>query len=113
VRLDEARGGGSRVNQGFIGALVKKIREQKGLNQTQVAKKAGLRREYISQLENGKTKGITLKTAQKLAKGLGVRPEMFLSTEDSRFLYFYPHIFEAFLKQAKENLGIGKNFTGE
>ena len=106
-------GGGGQLDHEFIGVLVKKIRTQRGLTQPQVAKKSGLRREYISQLEHGKTKGITLKTAKKLAKGLGVRPEMFLSPEDSRFLYFYPHLFEAFLKQARENLDIGQDLTDD
>lgn len=84
-----------------IGEVIKKLRKQRNLSQNIVASRAGLPREYISQLEKGKTKSITLTTARKLAKGLGVRPEIFLSTKDSEFLYIYPHIFEAFVKEVK------------
>ena len=74
-----------------IGVLLKQLRESKGLSQRQFAKKCGLDRGYISQLESGKTVSITLRIAEKLAKGLDMSASVFLdviSTEDEDIRYF-------------------------
>ena len=91
--------GKKQVNQNSIGDLIKRLREQKNLSQRKLAKLSGLDRSYICQLEAHKTRSITLVTARALAKGLGVRPEIFLSSRDSESLYLSTHVFEGILKE--------------
>ena len=51
--------------------MVKKTREDKGLSQTDLAKRAKLAQSSINLLE-GKKRGVTLQTAFRLSKGLRV-----------------------------------------
>lgn len=88
-----------------LAELLKRIREKKGLSQRKVEKIGGLKGGYVCQLESGKTKGITLRTARRLAKGLGVRPEIFLSSKDAEGLYLSEHLFEGALKEIQERYG--------
>ncbi len=64
-----------------VGDKLRRIRLAKGLSQRQLAKVSGIDREYICQLEANKTKSITLRTAEALAKGLAVDPGMFFAGE--------------------------------
>ena len=50
---------------------IKRYREQRGLSQEALSKKAGLSREYLARLEGGQHNP-SLVTLQKLAKALGV-----------------------------------------
>jgi transcriptional regulator with XRE-family HTH domain len=50
---------------------IKRYREQSGLSQQALSKKAGLSREYLARLESGQHNP-SLVTLQKLAKALGV-----------------------------------------
>lgn len=52
--------------------MVKKIREERGLSQDDLAKKANVSRATISGLESGRIAVTTTATLRKLAKGLGV-----------------------------------------
>lgn len=52
--------------------LIKEIRKSKGLTQEELSKKSGVKREYISQIENNRNSP-NLRTLQKLAKALGVK----------------------------------------
>ena len=52
--------------------MLKTLREQKGLTQDELAKRAKLAKPYISQLENGVRKNPSLPALQRLAKALGV-----------------------------------------
>jgi transcriptional regulator with XRE-family HTH domain len=94
------------VEEEPVGILVKRIREKKGMSKRKLATLSGLNRTYILRLEQGNPKSITLTTARKLAVALGVRPEIFLSSEDSEFLYFYKNTFEGMLKDFKEQYHI-------
>lgn len=85
-----------------ISKFLKRIREKKGLSQRKLAERSGVNRAYICQLEAGKTKGITLRTARALAKGLGVRPEIFLSSDDTEGLYLSEHLFEGAVREIRE-----------
>ncbi|MEK7535707.1 MAG: helix-turn-helix transcriptional regulator [Patescibacteria group bacterium] len=58
-------------NTSEFGKKVKKIRQAKGLSQTDVASKLSTDKSFISNLENGR-KNPTLKTILSLAKALGV-----------------------------------------
>ena len=64
-----------------IGDIIKRLREAKGLSQRKLAGLAGIDRGYICQLEADKAGSITLKTAEKLAGGLGVSPSVFFGEE--------------------------------
>ena len=47
-------------------------RENKGLSQTEVAKRSGVTRFYVSQLESGLRKNPSLPVLKRIAKALGV-----------------------------------------
>lgn len=94
------------VEQESFGRFLARTREKKGLSQRKLARLTGFSHGYISQLEGGKVKSVTLTTARRLAKGLGVRPEIFLSSADSEPLYLSEHIFEGILKEIKEQYHI-------
>jgi len=49
------------------------LRDLKGMTQEQVAKKAGVTKFYISQLETGLRKNPSLPVLRRLAKALGVK----------------------------------------
>jgi transcriptional regulator with XRE-family HTH domain len=52
--------------------VLRTLREQKGLTQDQVAKRAGVTKPYLSQLESGARKNPSLPVLKRLAKALGV-----------------------------------------
>jgi transcriptional regulator with XRE-family HTH domain len=54
-----------------LGMTIKRLREQRGLTQEALAKKAHIHRVYVAQIE-GQTKVPSLATLEKLAKALGV-----------------------------------------
>ncbi len=60
------------------GDIIKRLREEKGLSQRQLATLSNVDRGYINQLEAGKGGSISLRTARKLAAALEVPPEVFL-----------------------------------
>jgi len=55
-----------------LSAVIRKLREDRGLTQEQVAKKAGVSKNYITMLEAGARKNPSLPVLKKLAKALGV-----------------------------------------
>lgn len=56
-----------------LGSLVRKIREESGLTQDQLAQKIGLTRTSITNLEHGRQK-IQVHVLYELANALGVEP---------------------------------------
>ncbi len=54
-----------------IGKRIQSIRERKGLTQEQLEEKTGVNTKYISAIERGQ-KNVTIKTLEKVAKGLDV-----------------------------------------
>lgn len=58
-----------------IGPTIKNIRNQKGLKQIWVAKKAGISNRYLSGIESGK-KNPTIKTIENVCKVLGISLEV-------------------------------------
>ncbi len=56
-----------------LGSVLKKLREEKGLTQEQVAKQGGITKPYLSQLESGARENPSLPVLKRLAKALGVR----------------------------------------
>ena len=53
-----------------LSGRIEYLRKQKGMTQEQLAEKAGLHRAYFWDIENGRN--ISIKTAYKIARGLGV-----------------------------------------
>ncbi len=64
-----------------IGELLRRLRKAKGLSQRRLSEISGVDRAYICQLEADKAGSTTLKTAEKLASGLGVSPSVFFGEE--------------------------------
>jgi transcriptional regulator with XRE-family HTH domain len=52
--------------------VLKALREKKGLSQAEVAKRTGVTRFYVSQLESGLRKNPSLPVLKRLARALGV-----------------------------------------
>ena len=52
--------------------MLKRLREQKGLSQLELAKRADVAQAYISEMEAGAKKNPGIETLRKLAKALGV-----------------------------------------
>lgn len=52
--------------------VIKVLRKGKGLNQVELAKKAGVTTAYVSQLEGGQKRNPSLDVLKRLAKALGV-----------------------------------------
>jgi repressor LexA len=61
-----------------VGDIIKRLREEKGISQRQLAALSDVDRGYINQLEAGKGGSISLRTARKLAAALEVPPDIFL-----------------------------------
>lgn len=60
-----------------LGINIKRIREEKGLLQSDLCNKLGLDRAYMSKVESGK-KNLTLATIERIAKALEVPMEELL-----------------------------------
>ncbi len=66
-----------------IGTRLKRLRLEVGLSKRELARRAGVDRVYITQIEGRKVKSITLRMARALAKGLGRPPEVFFGSSPS------------------------------
>ena len=53
---------------------IKEIRQVKGWTQTELARRAGIRRATVNRIENARVKAIDLEVLEKLAKALDVDP---------------------------------------
>ncbi len=82
------------------GALIKRLREQRGLSQRKLASLSGIDRGYINQLEAGRGGSISLRLARALAGALAVRPEIFLNSENIEYPAHRP--LEAILAEAQQ-----------
>lgn len=58
---------------------IKRVREEKGMTQEQLAKKANVNRSLLNQLETGKLKNTSINTLQKIADTLNCKiTELFI-----------------------------------
>ncbi|WP_092425114.1 helix-turn-helix domain-containing protein [Devosia crocina] len=57
-----------------FGKRVREVRHERGWTQEQLAFEAGVKRAYLSEVENGQ-RNVSLDVVEKLAKALGVGPE--------------------------------------
>ncbi len=60
------------MKAGRIGKMLRRIREQKGLTQVQLAEKAQVTQPYIAKLETGVRVNPSIELLQRLAKALRV-----------------------------------------
>jgi len=63
-----------------VGARVKQLRTQQKLTHDQLSGTSGIPPETISRIERGRS-GASLRSLERLAKGLGVEPSALLSSE--------------------------------
>ena len=63
-----------------MGRNVRRLREQAGLSQEQLAFDAGMKRSYLSDLERG-VRNPTVRALERLALALRVAPAALVSTE--------------------------------
>jgi XRE family transcriptional regulator of biofilm formation len=56
-----------------LGTVLRALRERRVMTQEQVAKRAGVTKFYVSQLETGLRKNPSLPALRRLAKALGVK----------------------------------------
>lgn len=64
-----------------FGEKLKRLLEEKGMSQRQLAIRSGIEREYINQIIKGKVKKPGLDKTQKIAEGLGESPLVFFDGE--------------------------------
>ena len=62
-----------------LGQKIKRLCQEKHVSQIKLASLTGLDESYVNRLANDKAGGITLRTAQALAKALEVSPEIFFT----------------------------------
>jgi putative transcriptional regulator len=60
-----------------IDGALKKLRAERGWTQGEIFRRTGLERSYLSRLEAGKVKDLSVRTAMKLASAFGLSVEEF------------------------------------
>ena len=58
----------------IFGKRVREVRHERGWTQEQLAFEAGVKRAYLSEIENGQ-RNVSLDVVEKLATALGVSPD--------------------------------------
>ena len=93
------------INFETVGKRIKEVRKQKGMSQDELAERANLSSQYISQIETGRKKG-SLPTYNKLAKALGVSIDELTGSisEGSRVLSDVDLILQDCSKEERELL---------
>ncbi len=67
-----------------LGQRIKTIRKNKGMSQSEVEKRTGIKREYLSKIENSELKNPTYGTIQKICKGIEISVAELLDPEEFR-----------------------------
>ena len=75
-----------------LGARIKYFREWQGLTQADLEEKTGIKREYISKLENGELENPTYLTLSKIAQGIGIAVSELLEASPAQDLKPMPVI---------------------
>jgi len=89
-----------------VGERLARLMELKGMNQSELARRSGVSRTHINKVISGERRKLRLTTVAALARGLGVRAEIFLASDDSEWLYMSNHIFEGVLKELRNGYGL-------
>ncbi|GGB56716.1 hypothetical protein GCM10011409_37840 [Lentibacillus populi] len=61
-----------------LSAAIKRLREETGIRKSELARRSGLTRAYITDIELGKKKKLSLESAGKISEGLGLTKIEFL-----------------------------------
>lgn len=61
-----------------LSVTIKRLRENRGIRQSELAKRSGLTRAYISKIESGEKKNLSLESAGNISKGLSMSRLEFL-----------------------------------
>jgi transcriptional regulator with XRE-family HTH domain len=64
-----------------LGERLKRFRELAGWSQNELARRSGVPRPIVSELESGKQKGLKVDTARRLARALGVSLDMLVGMD--------------------------------
>ncbi|MDV2988539.1 MAG: S24 family peptidase [Dehalogenimonas sp.] len=72
------------VNYDAVGAVIKRLRAESGFSQRKLAELSGIDPSYIARLESNKAGGISLKTAEVLARALNVNPDVFFGVNQPK-----------------------------
>jgi transcriptional regulator with XRE-family HTH domain len=64
--------------------VLRKLREDKGFTQMELAEKTGVSQKTISALEVGRIKNMTYQTAVRLGKALKCKPEVLLGVKPEK-----------------------------
>ena len=67
-----------------LGQRIRAIRQNKGLSQSEVEKKTGIKREYLSKIENSELKNPTYGTIKKICRGIDISIAELLDPEEFR-----------------------------
>lgn len=67
-----------------IAGRIKKIRQERDLNQETLAKKAEISRTYLSQIESGAATNVSAAVLQRIALALEVKPSFLLGEDSSK-----------------------------
>ncbi len=67
-----------------LGQRIRAIRQNKGMSQSEVEKKTGIKREYLSKIENSELKNPTYSTIQKICMGIDISIAELLDPEEFR-----------------------------
>ena len=65
-----------------IGAIIKKMRLEKGIKQIELARMAGISNTYLSDIESGRTIP-SIKTLTKIARALGMENDLNIFLSDN------------------------------
>jgi transcriptional regulator with XRE-family HTH domain len=76
----------------FLGQRIKHLRKNKGLTQFDLEKRTGIKREYLSKIENDELNNPTFSTLLKICEGIGIPITELLSGEDELPARKEPHI---------------------
>jgi transcriptional regulator with XRE-family HTH domain len=66
----------------YLGQKIKHLRKNKGLTQFDLEKRTGIKREYLSKIENNELNNPTFATLLKICEGIGIPITELLSGED-------------------------------
>ncbi len=84
------------------GKVVKRLREERGLTQEQLAERSGITRGYLSRIEIGQIKTSNQDTFKQIAKGLGMTLDGLSEAISGEKLIPQPRTIQSILKEAKD-----------
>ncbi len=94
-----------------LGERIRKIRKLKNISQVQLENKTGIKREYLSKIENSELKNPTYNTLRKICTVLGISLTELVQTEEEPQLRKAPSL--TVLTDTENALPVGENIAAE